>query len=153
MWKFKGEEFTSEMIGKAFGFIYIIIDEETGKQYIGQKQFWSKKTVQKNNVKKKVKCESDWQTYYSSSEHLQELHKNGNKLSRHILYLIASKGQANYIETMLQMDFRVLENPDIWLNKIMNFRCHHTHVKMHTLIDKDVEYLTTLYNKYNKRGF
>lgn len=153
MWTFKGKEFTSDSIGKAFGFIYMITDEESGKHYIGQKQFWSKKTIQKNNVKKKVKCESDWKEYCSSSEFVQELNKQNKPLTKRILYLIASKGQSNYIETMLQMDFRVLENPDLWLNKIMNFRCHHTHVKMNTLIDKDTELLTVLYDKYNKRGF
>lgn len=143
MWTFKNKEFTSDDIDKAFGFVYIITDTESGKKYIGQKHFWSKKTVQKNNVKKKVKCESDWKKYKSSSELLKE--QSADKLIKEILYLCVSKGQMNYIETLVQMDLRVLENQDIWLNGIVNMRCHHTHHKIDKLIDKDGDRLMLLY--------
>lgn len=148
MWHFKGKEFKSEDIGKAFGFVYLITDKTTGLRYIGQKQFWSKKTVQKDNVKKKVKCESDWKKYYSSSEKLKDGVKAGNEVVREILYLCVSKGQENYLETMLQFKYRVLENQDIWLNGIINIRCTTSHVKMNMLVDADYNRLQELDDLY-----
>ena len=148
MWYFKGKEFTSDDIDKAFGFVYLITDNESGKRYIGQKQFWTKKTTQKNGVKKKTKCESDWQKYYSSSDYLKSCPPEN--LKREILYLCTSKGQLNYIESMLQFDFRVLEHQDIWLNGIINLRCHHTHHKIHTVIDYDRTLIESLKNQFQK---
>lgn len=146
MWLYKSKKFTSEDIGKAFGFIYIMTDTSTGKMYIGQKQFWSKKTKQVNKKKKKVTVESDWKKYYSSSKYLQSV--ESDLIKREILYLCCSKGQMNYLETQLQMDLRVLENQDIWLNGILNLRTHHTHLKLDQLIDKDVDKLEELYKNY-----
>lgn len=146
-WYFKNKEFTSDDINKAFGFVYLITDKLSGKKYIGQKHFWSKKTVQKNKVKKKVKCESDWQKYCSSSDIL--IKSGVNNLHREILCLCISKGQLNYIETKLQFDFRVLENQNIWLNGIVNIRCHHSHHKMDRVVDYDSELISKLYKQYH----
>lgn len=146
MWMFKGKEFSSDDIKKAFGFVYIITDKTTGRSYIGQKHFWSSKTTQKNKVKKKVKCESDWKKYQSSNEYLKTLDEN--QLDKYILFLCVSKGQLNYIETLIQMDLRVLENQDLWYNGIVNMRCHHTHIKLDKLIDKDESMISELYTKY-----
>jgi len=146
MWTYKGKEFKSEDIDKAFGFIYIITDTESGKKYIGQKHFWSKKTVQKNKIKKKVKCESDWKRYTSSSEILKKQDKV--KLKKEILFLCISKGQMNYVETLVQMDLRVLEDQATWLNGIVNMRCHHTHHKIEKIIDRDDDALKTLYAEH-----
>lgn len=146
-WIFKNKEFTSDDINKAFGFIYIITDNTSGKKYIGQKHFWSKKTVQKNKVKKKIKCESDWENYRSSSDILSNT--DINNLTREILFLCISKGQMNYIETKLQFDLRVLENQSDWLNGIVNIRCHHSHHKIDKIIDKDSDKLNELYSQYH----
>lgn len=151
MWTFKNKEFTSDDIQKAFGFVYIITDTESGMKYIGQKHFWSKKTVQKDGVKKKVKCESDWKKYASSSEVLKQQDKS--KLKKEILYLCISKGQMNYIETMVQMDLRVLEDQDVWLNGIINVRCHHTHHKIEQVIDIDTDRLKAIYAENIKSSF
>ncbi len=147
-WYFKDKQFTPEQVtDKMFGFVYMITELESGKMYIGQKQFWSKKPKTTKGVKKMVKCTSDWQAYMSSSEYLMKLETS--QVKRQILYITMSKGQSNYVETMLQMDFRVLQNPDIWLNKIMNFRCHHTHVKFDKIIDTDTQTLKELYKKHS----
>lgn len=144
MWYFKNEQFTPEMVtDKMFGFVYVITELSSGKKYIGQKQFWSKKPKVTNGKKKMIKCSSDWVDYMSSSEYLKVL--DPSLVTKEILYITMSKGQSNYVETMLQMDFRVLEKPDVWLNKIMNFRCHHTHVKFDKIIDKDLHKLQDLY--------
>ena len=47
------------------------------------------------------------------------------------------------------MDLRVLENQSIWYNGIVNMRCHHTHMKLDKLIDKDDVYLKELYSKHS----
>lgn len=148
MWTFKGKEFTSDDIDKAFGFVYLITDTESGKKYIGQKHFWSRKTVQKKGIKKKVKCESDWKKYASSSDELKK--QDPSKLKKEILFLCISKGQMNYIETLLQMDLRVLENQEVWLNGIVNIRCHHTHHKIDKIIDNDSDKLKEIYNLHRE---
>ena len=52
MWYFKGIEFNLSDYEKSFGFVYLITELSTGKMYIGQKQFWSKKIkVVKGNKK------------------------------------------------------------------------------------------------------
>ena len=37
MWYYKGEEFTSEMIGEYIGFVYLITDKSNGMKYVGKK--------------------------------------------------------------------------------------------------------------------
>ena len=95
-WIFKGKEFESEDIPLPvkkktyeYIFVYLITDNENGKKYIGQKMFYTKKPVTKNKVTKKVKCESDWKTYFSSSETIKQLVKDqgSSKLKREIIYL------------------------------------------------------------------
>lgn len=153
-WIFKGKEFESEDIpnvkGKDLVFVYIITDNENGKKYIGQKMFFSKKPVTKNKVTKKVKCESDWKTYFSSSETIKQLVKEqgSSKLKREIIYICCSKGQANYLETKLQFELQCLENQDIWYNGIVNLRCRWNHLKLNELIDKDENLLNSLYSQY-----
>ena len=150
MWSFKGQPFTSEQLAQykgAFGFVYLI--ECEGLLYVGQKLFYGTKTVTKNKVAKKVKCESDWKSYVSSSEIIKEKVKSGAAIKKTILYITSCKGQSNYIETRLQMDLRVLEQPQVFLNKIMNFRCHHTHVKLHTLVDCDEVTVNDLKSRYS----
>ena len=79
--------------------------------------------------KKRVKAESDWREYFSSSEEIQKMVAEGEHFSREILHICESKGVANYLEAREQMDARVLEYPDRWFNRIINCRVHSTHVK------------------------
>ena len=39
MWKYKNQEFISEMIGDSYGFVYEITDTENKMKYIGKKWF------------------------------------------------------------------------------------------------------------------
>ncbi len=165
-WTFKGKPFESDMLYKEktdkkgnvtidlnkeiFSFIYLITDNKNNKKYIGQKMFTTKKPVTKNKITKKVTVESDWKTYYSSSDILKQLVKNeGTKdIKREIIYICFSKGQANYLETKLQIELGCLENSNQWYNGIVNCKVHHTHVKMDKLQDKDDELLKQLYKEY-----
>ena len=74
----EGVEITEE----TFGFIYLIECKTTGKKYIGKKQCKSRikrkplKGKKRNRIDSK---ESDWKTYTSSSNELNELIKKYGK--------------------------------------------------------------------------
>ena len=44
---------------EVYGFVYLITDTLTNKQYVGKKLFWSSKTKQVKGKKKRLKVESD----------------------------------------------------------------------------------------------
>ena len=93
-----------------FGFIYRIIDLDTGKQYIGKKQFWSttRRAVKGKVHKKKIIKESDWKSYTSSSIHInREISERGkDRFEFYIESLHKSKAALHYTEVEVQ----VLEN-------------------------------------------
>lgn len=152
-WTFKGKVFDSENLEKDFfGFIYLITDNKNNKMYIGQKQFKSHKYKTTKGIKKKIKCESDWKNYFSSSDIIKESVKNEGTthIKREILYICSSKGQMNYVETKLQFDLGCLLDQKIWLNGIVNCKTHHTHVKIDLLKGKDESRLNELYALYHK---
>ena len=74
-WIYKEQDFTEDMIGEDYGFVYVITNQVTGKKYIGKKFFYSAKTKQIKGKKKKIKVPSDWQTYYGSNEELKNYFK------------------------------------------------------------------------------
>lgn len=93
-----------------FGFIYLIEDIETSRSYIGKKQFRFKKTKQQNGKKRKVQVDSDWQTYTSSCEPLQEdIAEFGKERFRFtILQLCSGKAELSYLEEEYQYGARVI---------------------------------------------
>lgn len=113
-----------------YGFVYIITNTMTDKQYIGKKLFWFKKTRQVKGKKKRYLAESDWKTYYGSSKLLQadvELH-GADKFTREILYLCKNKGECSYYEAKEQFDRAVLFNPDLYYNDWIICRISRKHV-------------------------
>ena len=108
-WLYDGKVFESEDINDYFGFCYILTDFENGKQYIGRKYFYSVR--KKKGIRKKVRSESDWKSYYSSSKKIQQmvLESGPNRFKREILSLYKKKGQVNYNETKLLFQHNVLE--------------------------------------------
>ena len=111
-WLYDGKVFESEDIKDYFGFCYILIDLEDGIKYIGRKYFYSVR--KKKGIRKKVRSESDWKTYYSSSKKIQQmvLESGPNRFKREILSLYKKKGQVNYNETKLLFQHNVLEAVD-----------------------------------------
>ena len=96
MWLLGTTEFTSEMIGEYVGFVYIITDLTSSKMYVGKKLFSSKRTLpplKGKTRKRKVIKESDWMSYYGSSEELMTLvESNGpESFKREILHLCHSR--------------------------------------------------------------
>ncbi|MBL4578895.1 MAG: NAD synthetase [SAR324 cluster bacterium] len=108
-WLYDGKVFESEDIKDYFGFCYILTDFENGKQYIGRKYFYSVR--KKKGIRKKVRSESDWKSYYSSSKKIQQMvqESGSNRFKREILSLYKKKGQVNYNETKLLFQHNVLE--------------------------------------------
>lgn len=129
-WVYENKEF--ELIDESlFCFVYLITNLIDGRKYIGKKLFYTHKYTTKKGKRKKVKIESDWKDYWSSSEELKsDVEKLGKEnFKREILYLCKNKGTANYIEAREQMDNRVLESSEYY-NSIINCRVHRKHIRL-----------------------
>jgi hypothetical protein len=97
-WQFD-KEFNPE---EWFGFIYKIYELDTGREYIGKKQFSSvrKKVVAGRKNKKTVKSDSKWRAYTSSSKELNEqlVLKGVDNYKFEIISLHKTKGSLYYAE-------------------------------------------------------
>ena len=94
------EQFTEDMIGDAFGMVYLITHLKTGKKYIGKKFFTKAKSKQVKGKKKKTRVKSDWESYWGSNKKLQEEVKaNGeDQYVREILHLCKTRSECSYWE-------------------------------------------------------
>ena len=121
------------------GFVYLITNKLTSRQYIGKKlakfSKISYKVVRlKNGNKKrkriKSKIDSDWQTYYGSNDRLnQDIAELGaDNFTREILFYCRSKAECSYIEAREQFKHKVLES-DNWYNGQISVRVHGNHIK------------------------
>ena len=133
MWTYNGEEFTSEMIEDYIGFVYIITMKDTGRKYLGKKLFMSTRRLaplKGKTRKRKVVKESDWMTYYGSSEEVKLLVEElgPDNFDREIIHLCNKKGEMSYLEASEQFQRGVLLS-DEWYNGIINLKCHRNHVK------------------------
>lgn len=107
-WEYPGEFDINDW----FGFIYRIIEKDTGMHYIGKKQFHSylKKVVKNKKNKKSVIKENDWKKYTSSSVRLNaEIEIKGTD---NYIFLIESlhktRGSLFYAEVERQVSENVL---------------------------------------------
>ena len=98
-WVYDGKVFESDNIQDYFGFVYHIHCNQTGRDYIGRKYFWSFRTPKGKS--RKVKSESDWKNYYGSCPELKEdVQKFGKEnFTRTIISLHKTKGKTNFEET------------------------------------------------------
>jgi hypothetical protein len=108
------------------GFVYIIVNLQTGQKYIGKKLAQFKKTLpplKGKKLKRRSVVESDWRDYWGSSERLQaDIEALGSEnFTREILYLCKSKAEMSYLEAREQFERRVLES-DEYYNGIINVR-------------------------------
>ena len=121
------------------GFVYLITNKLTGRQYIGKKLAKFSRTTYrvvklKNGKKKrkkiKGKIESDWQTYYGSNIELnQDIERLGaGNFTREILYYCRSKAECSYIEAREQFQRKVLETNDYYNGQI-SVRVHGSHIR------------------------
>ena len=107
-------------------FVYLITNNTNDKKYVGKKLAKFKTTKPplkgKKNKRRGYK-ESDWQTYWGSSDNLKEDVKalGEDKFTREILYFCPSRGVASYLEAREQFERKVLLRDDYY-NGIINVR-------------------------------
>lgn len=101
MWLYNNKEFTEDMIGDSFGYVYEITNNTNGRKYVGRKFFTRAGTKQIKGKKKKVRLSSGWANYWSSSKELKaDVKKLGEEnFTRKILYLCKSRSECSYRET------------------------------------------------------
>jgi len=138
MWFYNGKEFTSEDIGEYIGFVYLITDQDNGKKYVGKKLLKSKRKLKplKGKTRRRTKIvESDWKTYYGSSEEVKQMveEKGADNFHREILHLCFKKGELGYLELREQMLRDVLLREDYY-NGIVQAKIHRSHVKRLTFL-------------------
>lgn len=129
MWLYNNEEFISPE-PHHYGFVYIITNLATNKQYIGKKLFWHKKTKVLKGKRKRYLAESDWKDYFGSSPALKEDVKllTPTMFRREILHLCGSKGECSYYEAKEQFDRSVLLHPEMYYNDWIIVRVHRKHI-------------------------
>lgn len=115
-----------ELTEDTYGFIYEITNTVNGKVYIGKKQCMYKKKKKPLKGKKKNRIhmeESDWKTYTSSSNYLNEdIVKYGkDKFIFRIIKSCSSKWELAYFEIKEQIEREVLLS-DRFYNGIINVR-------------------------------
>lgn len=135
-WTYKGKEFTSDDIGEYQGFVYQITNLENGKKYIGKKFFIKPKVLPKTKSRKRrvrTTVESDWKTYFGSSERLLEDiatwddNRRDMEISREILRLCKTKGECSYYEIKEQLAVDALLD-DNYYNSFVGCKIHRRHL-------------------------
>ena len=123
MWTYQNQEITTidQIPEGTFGYIYLITNILTNKFYVGKKQLSSnrkakltkkEKLLPENKRKrfKRVIKETDWLTYWGSSDELkQDIEKLGiENFKREILCFCSTKMNLSYYEVHYQFKYDVL---------------------------------------------
>lgn len=131
MWYYNDEVF-NETPEDYQGFVYEIVELDTGYRYIGKKNFWRPKTLPKTKSRKRrvrTRTESDWRDYFGSSEKVKSLveSKGQQNFQKVILRLCKSKGEMSYFEAKLQFEKDVLLSP-LYYNEFIGCKIHAKHL-------------------------
>jgi hypothetical protein len=135
MWIYQGKTITSSAdipkeFEKAVGFIYMITQISTGKRYIGKKLLTKSATKTVKGVKKKLRKESDWVEYWSSSPQILAWIEEAGGTSdfkKEILIFCNGKGGMVYAEELALYMVGALES-DKWINENIRSKVYSTWV-------------------------
>lgn len=131
-WTFHGNEYElgEQTHKEIYGFVYLITNLKTNRQYVGKKLFWSMRTKVVKGKKKRTRVESDWKTYFGSNKELLAELAEGSKddYKREILHLCKGKGECNYLEAYEQFTRGVLTSNQYYNDWIM-VKVHRAHIK------------------------
>lgn len=122
MWKFKDIQIKSKEdipveFENSIGFIYIITQLSTGRRYIGRKLLTKASTKTTKGIKKKIRKDSDWISYWSSSPKIKAwIDESGtDDFTKEILIFVSSKSELMYAEEYYLYKTNALLS-DMWLN-------------------------------------
>ena len=132
MWYYNNEQF-NDTPEDFQGFVYLITEIDTGKKYIGKKNFWKPKILpitKKRKRRVRTRVESDWREYTGSSDKVTTLIESRgiDKFKKEILYLCKTKGEMSYYEAKLQFQYDVLLS-DEYYNEFIGCKIHSRHLK------------------------
>jgi len=137
-WMYSGKKFDSKRVtldkkSPDFlqGFVYKITHAETGKAYIGKKNFVRPVTKRVAGKKKRSLAESDWEMYHGSSEYLgADIEKFGHDaFTREILHLSPNKAGCSYFEAFEIFSRLALLSPTKFYNEWVSCRIRRSHLK------------------------
>lgn len=133
-WLYEGKPFSSDDIDGNAGFVYEITDTLNGKKYIGKKKLSSTRTLKPlkgQQRKRRVVSESDWESYYGSSEEVKALVEEfgTQRFTRKILRLCKTTAETSYYELKEQVMNDVLLKPDEYYNAFVGGKIHRNHLK------------------------
>ena len=133
-WLYEGKPFSSDDIDGNAGFVYEITDTLNGKKYIGKKKLSSTRTLKPlkgQKRKRRVVSESDWESYYGSSEEVKALVEEfgTQRFTRKILRLCKTTAETSYYELKEQVINDVLLKPDEYYNAFVGGKIHRNHLK------------------------
>lgn len=140
-WIYRGQLFEIDDASSHQSFVYLITDLRDGMMYVGKKQFFFSRTLRPlkgMKRRRKVIEESDWLTYYGSSERLckvvEALSETDREqtFSREILHLCRTKSEATYLEAYEQMVRGVLFSP-VYYNDWISCKVTRRHLKASAL--------------------
>ena len=126
-WYYKDTPVT-EMPEGCVGFVYLITNLTNDRKYIGKKLAKFSRTkppLKGKKNRRRTKVESDWQTYFGSSDELNaDVEQLGTEnFKREILFYCSNKAQLSYVEAREQFNHKVLES-DEYYNGHIRVRVH-----------------------------
>ncbi len=129
-WIYHNREVSESDIEKQYGFVYLITNRINGRKYIGRKYLSKAGYRIINGKRKKIRKDSDWRTYFGSSEELKKdiIEYGIDNFSREILHFCRTRGHTNYLELKEIVNQCALETNNYY-NSWVSARIHKTHLK------------------------